>query len=150
MVFSLYRDEHALDQDLEECLKSVGVELVEVESPAPKQRPSKQARKDEEKEKKEEPIKKLPKTKIGEEQQAIEKVTEIHTRSKTKKTNEENQVSVFKKFIEMCNTKRKTTFTIDDLCKNLPDLTRDEVMSILNELDRAGKLFLEKDQVRQL
>jgi len=147
MVFSLYRDEHALDQDLEECLKSVGVELVEVESPAPKQRPSKQARKDEEKEKKEEPIKKLPKTKIGEEQQAIEKVTEIHTRSKTK---EEKKVSVFKTFTDMCRIKKKTIFTIDDLCKNLPDLTRDEVMSILNELDRAGKLFLEKDQVRQL
>lgn len=147
MVFSLYRDEHALDQDLEECLKSVGVELIEVESPAPKQRPSKQARKDEEKEKKEEPIKKLPKTKIGEEQQAIEKVTEIHTRSKTK---EEKKVSVFKTFTDMCRIKKKTIFTIDDLCKNLPDLTRDEVMSILNELDRAGKLFLEKDQVRQL
>ena len=147
MVFSLYRDEHALDQDLEECLKSVGVELVEVESPAPKQRPSKQARKDEEKEKKEEPIKKLPKTKIGEEQQAIKKATEIHTRSKTK---EEKKVSVFKTFTEMCRIKKKTIFTIDDLCKNLPDLTRDEVMSILNELDRAGKLFLEKDQVRQL
>jgi hypothetical protein len=148
MVFSLYRDEHALDQDLEECLKSVGVELVEVESPAPKQRPSKQARKDEEKEKKEEPIKKLPKTKIGEEQQAIEKATEIHTRSKTK---EEKKVSVFKTFTDMCDTsKKKSTFRIDDLCKNLPDLTRDEVMSILNELDRAGKLFLEKDQVRQL
>lgn len=147
MVFSLYRDEHALDQDLEECLKSVGVELVEVESPAPKQRPSKQARKDEEKEKKEEPIKKLPKTKIGEEQQAIEKATEIHTRSKTK---EEKKVSVFKTFTDMCRIKKKTIFTIDDLCKNLPDLTRDEVMSILNELDRAGKLFLEKDQVRQL
>lgn len=139
MIFSLYRDETALDKELDDCLKGVKSDPMEVEStPPPSAQPSSVNKSRSKKTQQVTQVsstpaqqvltreetdlsQKMSKIKIGEDERAIRKITEIETRSKS--NFKEIRSTVFKAFVGILKERRKTQTTFEELYKALPTLT---------------------------
>ena len=171
LVFSLYRDEHALDKELEDCLKGVGADKMEVEEEDPEKKPQKSSsrgrpvttssKKAETKTEKPKPSSSKPKEdkdlnkqfkkmNINEEEAAINRAVAPESRTYTRSNMKELKASVFAGFASALKKSKTSMVTFEQLYKALPSLSKEDIKAAVVELDEDGKLHLEGNSIHQV